>query len=126
LILQLCSMTNMRAFSLSKTSLCRGEYHRAFVDTHENCREMSPIARQPLIEESVLKGIAKGWKYLSYAIRQLVILFPNLWAGYERVRRKGEKMKTAGKQVATESKNMRGVAVERNELIRRRWTSLGE
>lgn len=59
---------------------------------------MAPVAREPLPEEKVLGGIAKGWAYLAYTIKQLIILFPNLWAGYEMARRKEEKRKSQGQQ----------------------------
>src|SRR5271154_2645195 len=62
-------------------------------------REMPPVkTREPLIEEKVFGGIAKGWAYLVYAIRQIIIFFPSLWAGYEYGRRKEERMKKLGKQ----------------------------
>ena len=61
-------------------------------------KAMAPVARKPLPEEKVLGGIAKGWAYLAYTIKQLIILFPNLWAGYEMARRKEEKRKGQGKQ----------------------------
>ena len=54
---------------------------------------MPPLTRQRTIEENVFAGIAKGWAYFSYAIRQLIIFLPCLWAGYERGRRKEERMK---------------------------------
>jgi hypothetical protein len=54
---------------------------------------MPPLTRQRTIEEDVFSGIARGWAYFSYAIRQLIIFLPCLWAGYERGRRKEERMK---------------------------------
>ena len=61
-------------------------------------KAMAPVARKPLPEEKVLGGIAKCWAYLAYTIKQLIILFPNLWAGYEMARRKEEKRKCKGQQ----------------------------
>jgi len=54
---------------------------------------MPPLARKPTIEESVFGGITRGWAYFIYAIRQFIIFFPCLWAGYERGRRKEERIK---------------------------------
>jgi len=51
---------------------------------------MAPVARKPLPEEKLLAGLAKLWAYLAYTTKQLIILFPNLWAGYENRRRKEE------------------------------------
>src|SRR6266496_5258485 len=56
-------------------------------------RIMPPLARQRTIEENVFGGIARGWAYFSYVIRQLIIFLPCLWAGYERGRRKEERIK---------------------------------
>ena len=69
----------------------------------EGEEEMPPVkTREPLIEERVFGGIAKGWAHLVYAIRQIIIFFPSLWAGYEYGRRKEERMKKLGKQVEVE------------------------
>lgn len=58
---------------------------------------MPPVkTREPLIEEKVFRGIARGWAYLVYAIRQIIIFFPCLWAGYEYGRRKEERMRKEG------------------------------
>lgn len=58
---------------------------------------MPPVnTREPLIEEKVFGGIARGWAYLVYAIRQIIIFFPSLWAGYEYGRRKEERMRKEG------------------------------
>jgi hypothetical protein len=59
---------------------------------------MAPVAREPLPEEKLLGGLAKGWAYLAYTIKQLIILFPNLWAGAEMARRKEEKRKSQEQQ----------------------------
>ena len=56
--------------------------------------EMPPIARHEIdIEESIYKGVTHAWAWLSYMVRQVVILIPCLWAGYDRGRRKEERMK---------------------------------
>lgn len=57
---------------------------------------MAPVARKVLPEEKLLASLVKGWAYLAYTIKQLIILFPNLWAGYEMGRRKEEKRKNQG------------------------------
>jgi hypothetical protein len=54
---------------------------------------MTPHARQKTTEENVFDGIASGWAYFMYAIRQIIIFLPCLWAGYERGRRKEEKIR---------------------------------
>lgn len=91
-------------------------------------RGMPPVkTREPLIEEKVFGGIAKGWAYLVYAIRQVIIFFPCLWAGYEYGRRKEERMKKLGKQVG------RGESSEAHEgktglcaIHRVNWTEVEE
>ena len=73
---------------------------------------MAPVARKPLPEEKLLAGFVKGWAYIAYTIKQLIILFPNLWAGYEMGRRKEERRKNTGqpkdsKQLEAENKDLR-------------------
>jgi hypothetical protein len=86
----------MRCFS-------RGRRHVPSRDGGRGEEEMPPVkTREPLIEEKVFGGISKGWAYLVYAIRQIIIFFPSLWAGYEYGRRKEERMKKLGKQMEAE------------------------
>ena len=59
-------------------------------------KSMAPVARKVLPEEKLLASLTKSWAYLAYTIKQLIILFPNLWAGYEMGRRKEEKRKKQG------------------------------
>src|SRR5579859_3773063 len=63
---------------------------------------MAPVARKILPEEKLLAGLVKGWAYLAYTIKQLIILFPNLWAGYEMGRRKEDKKKNQQQAKDTE------------------------
>ena len=58
---------------------------------------MPSLIRQPTFEETLVRVIAKSWKFFSSVIRQFIIFFPNLRASYERERRKVGKLK-AGKQ----------------------------
>jgi hypothetical protein len=53
---------------------------------------MVPVPREITIEESICSGVAHGWEYLSYAIRQLIVFLPCLWAGYDQGRRREKKM----------------------------------
>src|SRR5271156_2868858 len=90
-------------------------------------REMPPVkTREPLIEEKVFGGIAKGWAYLVYAIRQIVILFPCLWAGYEYGRRKEERMKKLGKQMEEKGSERHGGNKGLCAIHRVNWTEVEE
>ena len=65
---------------------------------------MPPVkTREPLIEETVFKGVARRWAYLVYAIRQIIIFFPCLWAGYKYARRKEERIKKSRKHGSAKS-----------------------
>lgn len=59
---------------------------------------MPPLVRKPTIEETVFSGIARGLVYFTYVIRQLIIFLPCLWAGYERERRKEERIRKMREQ----------------------------
>jgi hypothetical protein len=59
---------------------------------------MAPVDRDLLIEEKIFAAISTGWAYFWYGIRQFILFFPALWAGYERGRRKEERMKNAAEQ----------------------------
>src|SRR5947207_13657330 len=61
-------------------------------------RIMPAVARHRTTEENVIGGIARGWSYFSYAIRQLLIFSPCLWAGYKRGRRKERRIKKLRKE----------------------------
>src|SRR5208282_1302503 len=51
-----------------------GRRHVPSRDGGRGEEEMPPVkTREPLIEEKVFGGIAKGWAYLVYAIRQIII-----------------------------------------------------
>jgi hypothetical protein len=56
---------------------------------------MPSLVRDPLIEEQIYDSVVSTWEYISYTIRQLIKFLPCLWAGYERGRRKEEKMRKA-------------------------------
>jgi hypothetical protein len=59
---------------------------------------MAPLHRELLIEEKIFGAISTGWAYFWYGIRQFILFFPALWAGYDRGRRKDERMKKAAEQ----------------------------
>ena len=49
--------------------------------------------REPLIEEKVWNGIVNTYAGVLYMIRTFILIFPCLWAGYERGRRKEERLR---------------------------------
>jgi hypothetical protein len=61
---------------------------------------MAPLTEKPMLEETILGGIATGWAYFWYAIRQFILFYPHLWAQYDRGRRKEEMMKAAAERAA--------------------------
>jgi len=88
---------------------------------------MPPVkTREPLAEERVLGGIAKGWAYLVYVIRQIIILFPCLWAGYEYGRRKEERIKKLGKQMEEKGSERHGGNKGLCAIHRVNWTEVEE
>lgn len=64
---------------------------------------MAPLAGKPMLEETILGGIATGWAYFWYGIRQFVLFLPHFWAQYDRGRRKEERMKAAAERAAAEA-----------------------
>jgi hypothetical protein len=87
---------------------------------------MPPLARKPTIEESVFGGITRGWVYFIYAIRQFIILFPCLWAGYERGRRKEERIKKMRKQCSDVNQTKKRITRPRiRRSTRIKWTENG-
>ena len=85
---------------------------------------MSPLARHPMVEESLFRAIVKSWKYLAYAIKQFIILFPNLWASYERGRRKEEKLKNSVRETATSEEEKERLRLFNLESDHRSWTEM--
>jgi hypothetical protein len=63
-------------------------------------REMPSLVREPLIEEQIYDSVVATCEYISYTVRQLIKFLPCLWAGYERGRRKEEKMSKAAQKQA--------------------------
>jgi hypothetical protein len=63
---------------------------------------MPPLtrARKKTLEETMVVILGRFFAYLSYSVRQFIILFPSLWAGYERRRRRKDEMGKVGKNVA--------------------------
>jgi hypothetical protein len=68
------------------------ECHGYITTTDTFILGMVPVPREITIEESICSGVSHGWEYLSYAIRQLIVLLPCLWAGYDQGRRREKKM----------------------------------
>ena len=56
---------------------------------------MAPLARESLVEEQIYNSVVSTCEYISYMVRQFIKFFPCLWAGYERGRRKEERMRKA-------------------------------
>ena len=55
---------------------------------------MPPVTlREPLIEEKVWHGIVNTYVSVLYMVRTFILIFPCLWAGYERGRRKEERLR---------------------------------
>lgn len=77
--------TGLRDLGTSSVAYCS-----LIVISGSRVEAMAPVARKPLPEEKLLAGLAKLWAYIAYTTKQLIILFPNLWAGYENRRRKEE------------------------------------
>jgi len=49
--------------------------------------------REPLIEEKVWHGIVNTYVSILYMVRTFILILPCLWAGYERGRRKEERLR---------------------------------
>jgi len=79
---------------------------------------MPSLARKLTIEENVFSGIERGWTYIIYVIRQFIIFLPCLRTGYQKGRRKQERIKKMRGQPA------RSTSTERNACLRMMSTKI--
>jgi hypothetical protein len=89
---------------------------------------MAPLAKDALIEERIFAAISSGWAYFWYGIRQFILFFPALWAGYDRGRRKEERMKKTAEQrkaaSITAKERERAWNSTSDKMLQSNWTTV--
>jgi hypothetical protein len=61
---------------------------------------MTPVPRRQGEEEIIVNAVGTGLRYLVWIIKQLILMLPSLWAGYELGRRRDERRRAGSREGA--------------------------